>query len=154
MCIGRNLLVADYCWQPSHGGPIAGVEMFRETLTKAEAGDNCGALVKGVKRNEIRRGQVLCQPGTCTMHNHIQSQIYILSTAEGGSDKPITNNYQPQMFCQTWNFPVYIQVKDKKMIMPGEDAAADVIIKNKMVNTRSSFRVKHCIICCWRIWAA
>lgn len=57
---------------------VAGVEMFRETLEKAEAGDNCGVLIKGVKRNEIRRGQILCKPGTCQMHNNIEAQVTVL----------------------------------------------------------------------------
>lgn len=58
--------------------PVSGVEMFRETLEKAEAGDNCGVLIKGVKRNEIRRGQILCKPGTCNMHNHVEAQVIFI----------------------------------------------------------------------------
>lgn len=135
--------------------------MFRETLEKAEAGDNCGALIKNVKRHEIRRGQVLCKPGSCKLHNHVEAQVsssyvtlwvdgyrfgvvlfsdyhivqvYMLSTEEGGRAKPITNNFQPQIFCQTWDFPGYIRLKDRDMIMPGEDATVNIAIKTKMVN--------------------
>lgn len=113
---------------------ILGVEMFKETLDKAEAGDNCGALIKGLKRNELRRGQVLCKPGTSSMHNHVKAQIYLLSKEEGGKQQPVTQNFQPQMFCMTWNFPAYIQLTDRDMMMPGEDASVQLVIKNKMVS--------------------
>ena len=108
--------------------------MFKQTLDKAEAGDNCGALVKGVKRNEIRRGQVLCKPKSCGMYNHVEAQVYVLAAAEGGSAKPITNHFQPQMFYQTWNYPAYVLLKDDAMVMPGEDASIKLAIKSKMVS--------------------
>ncbi|XP_067928800.1 elongation factor Tu 2-like [Watersipora subatra] len=112
---------------------VNSVEMFKQSLDKAEAGDNCGALLRGIKRNEIRRGQVLCKPKTCSIHNHVEAQVYILSQAEGGTNKPITNHFQPQMFYQTWNYPAYIELKDGKMIMPGEDATITLAVKGKMV---------------------
>ncbi|KAF6028336.1 hypothetical protein EB796_013361 [Bugula neritina] len=112
---------------------VTGVEMFKQTLDKAEAGDNCGCLLKGLKRDDIRRGQVLCKPGTATMTNQVEAQVYILSTEEGGRDRPIMTNYQPQMFCQTWDYPAYLLLKDREMIMPGEDATINVAIKTKMV---------------------
>jgi len=113
---------------------ITGVEMFHQTLDRAEAGDQLGALVRGLKRDEIRRGHVLAKPGTISMHNHFVAQVYLLTKEEGGRAKPFTNNYQAQMYCKTWDAPVMLQLPaGKEMVMPGEDSSVTLTIRKHMV---------------------
>lgn len=101
---------------------VTGIEMFHQILDEAQAGDQLGALVRGLKRDEIRRGMILCKPGTMKAYDHIETQVYILSKEEGGRKKPITNMIQIQMFCKTWDIAAQCTVVGKKIAMPGEDA--------------------------------
>nr|CAH7722086.1 unnamed protein product [Callosobruchus chinensis] len=101
---------------------VTGVEMFHQILEEAQAGDQVGALVRGLKRDDIKRGMVMAKPGTVKSHDHIESQVYILSKEEGGRPKPFTSYIQLQMFCRTWDCPVQVTLPDKEMVMPGEDA--------------------------------
>lgn len=101
---------------------ITGIEMFHQTLEQAEAGDQLGALVRGVKRDEIRRGMVMAHPGSCKSHKRCEAQVYLLSKEEGGRQKPFTATMEPMIFSKTWDCSTKLTVTDKDMIMPGEDA--------------------------------
>ena len=79
---------------------VTGVEMFRKLLDEAQAGDNIGALLRGVQRTEIERGQVLCKPGSVTCHHKFTAQVYVLTKDEGGRHTPFFNNYRPQFLLQ------------------------------------------------------
>lgn len=122
---------------------ITGIEMFKKQLERAEAGDQLGALIRGVKRDDLRRGFVLGKPGSISMHNHFEAQIYLLSKEEGGRSKPFTPFFQTQMFCATWDSPALLEIPDKDLIMPGEDARVVMNLRKKMVlekGTRFTFR--------------
>ena len=101
---------------------ITGVEMFHKILEEAQAGDQLGALIRGLKRDDIRRGMIMCKPGTMKAHDHVEAQIYMLSPAEGGRKKPISNYIQLQMYSKTWDCPAQVVIPGKSMAMPGEDA--------------------------------
>ncbi|XP_018326229.1 uncharacterized protein LOC108737688 [Agrilus planipennis] len=101
---------------------ITGIEMFHQILEEAQAGDQLGALVRGVKRADVKRGMVLCKPGTVKAYDHFEAQVYILNKDEGGRAKPFTSFIQLQLFCRTWDCSVQVTVPDKEMVMPGEDA--------------------------------
>jgi elongation factor Tu len=110
---------------------ITGVEMFHKELDRAEAGDNAGLLVRGLKRDQLRRGQVICAPGTIMSHSKFLAQFYILSKEEGGRHTPFVENYQPQLYARTMdinctlNWPeneAGIAARNEgKMIMPGDN---------------------------------
>ncbi|QVK18043.1 elongation factor Tu [Mycoplasmatota bacterium] len=99
-----------------------GVEMFRKLLDYAEAGDNIGALLRGVSRDEIERGQVLCKPGSVTPHHRFTAQVYVLTKEEGGRHKPFFSNYQPQFFFRTTDVTGKILLPEGvEMVMPGDN---------------------------------
>jgi len=101
---------------------VTGIEMFHQILEEAHAGDQLGALVRGVKREDIRRGMVMCKPGSVKAQDNVEAQVYILNKEEGGRAKPFTSYIQLQMFSKTWDVAVQIVTPDKEMVMPGEDA--------------------------------
>lgn len=101
---------------------VTGIEMFHKILEYAEAGDQLGALVKGLKREDIRRGMVMAKPGTVKAHNHIEAQAYILTPEEGGRKRPVQDRMQLQIYSKTWDAPVSVTVPGKNLAMPGEDA--------------------------------
>jgi elongation factor Tu len=99
-----------------------GVEMFRKLLDQAQAGDNIGALLRGVQRTEIERGQVLCKPGSITPHTKFTAQVYVLKKEEGGRHKPFFSNYRPQFYFRTTDVTGVIQLPDGvEMCMPGDN---------------------------------
>lgn len=106
---------------------LTGIEMFRKELDRGEAGDNMGALLRGIKREQIRRGQVLCAPGTVRSHKKFMAQLYVLTKEEGGRHTPFVNNYRPQMFVRTTDVTVSLQHPEgtenpeEKLIMPGDN---------------------------------
>ncbi|XP_014222483.1 elongation factor Tu, mitochondrial-like [Trichogramma pretiosum] len=112
---------------------INGIEMFHKILDTAEAGDQLGALVKGVKREDIRRGMVMCKPGSIKAHDHVEAQVYVLTPEEGGRKKPIPDYVQLVMFSKTWDCPAQIMVPGKNMAMPGEDAKFELKLFKNMV---------------------
>ncbi|XP_044734572.1 elongation factor Tu, mitochondrial [Chrysoperla carnea] len=101
---------------------VTGVEMFHQILEEAQAGDQLGALIRGIKRDEIKRGMVMCKPGSVKAHDNVEAQVYILSKEEGGRSKPFTSFIQLQMFSRTWDCAVQVSIPDKEMVMPGEDS--------------------------------
>ena len=101
---------------------VTGVEMFRKLLDQAEAGDNIGALLRGVQRNEIERGQVLAKPGSITPHTKFKAQVYVLSKEEGGRHTPFFNNYRPQFYFRTTDVTGVISLPEgTEMCMPGDN---------------------------------
>uniref|UniRef100_A0A1L8ED39 Elongation factor Tu n=1 Tax=Haematobia irritans TaxID=7368 RepID=A0A1L8ED39_HAEIR len=100
---------------------VTGVEMFHQILDEAQAGDQLGALVRGVKRDDIKRGMVMCKPGSVKALDQLEAQVYILAKEEGGRSKPFMSFIQLQMFSRTWDCAVQVQIPDKEMVMPGED---------------------------------
>ena len=104
-----------------------GIEMFRKLLDTAEAGDNIGALLRGVNRDEIERGQVLCKPGSVTCHKKFTAQVYVLSKEEGGRHTPFFNNYRPQFYFRTTDVTGVVTLNgDAEMCMPGDNAEITV----------------------------
>ncbi len=99
-----------------------GVEMFRKTLDTGEAGDNIGVLLRGIKRNEVERGQVIAKPGTITPHTHFTARVYVLSEKEGGRHKPFFNGYRPQFYFRTTDVTGVITLPEEvNMVMPGDN---------------------------------
>ncbi|MBC8610353.1 Elongation factor Tu [uncultured Ruminococcus sp.] len=106
---------------------VTGIEMFRKILDYAEAGDNIGALLRGVQRNEIERGQVLAKPGTIHPHTKFKGQIYVLKKDEGGRHTPFFNNYRPQFFFRTTDVTGVIALEEgTEMAMPGDNVTISV----------------------------
>ena len=106
---------------------VTGIEMFRKILDYAEAGDNIGALLRGIQRNEIERGQVLCKPGSIHPHTKFKGQVYVLKKEEGGRHTPFFNNYRPQFYFRTTDVTGVITLPaDKEMCMPGDNVSMDV----------------------------
>lgn len=105
---------------------ITGIEMFHKLLDQGQAGDNLGALVRGLKREEVSKGMVMCKPGTVNQYTKFDAQMYVLSKDEGGRHTPFMNGYRPQMFTRTGDITCEIQLDDEKMVMPGEDATFSV----------------------------
>lgn len=101
---------------------ITGIEMFHQTLEEAEAGDQMGALLRGLKRDDVRRGMIMCKPGTLKAYDHIECQMYMLTPTEGGRKKPINNLMQIQMFSKTWDCTAQVNLEMKDLVMPGEDS--------------------------------
>ena len=101
---------------------VTGVEMFRKLLDEAQAGDNIGALLRGVQRDEIQRGQVLAQPGSVTCHHKFTAQVYVLTKDEGGRHTPFFNNYRPQFYFRTTDITGVIELPEgTEMCMPGDN---------------------------------
>jgi elongation factor Tu len=104
-----------------------GVEMFRKLLDQGQAGDNVGVLLRGTKREDVERGQVLCKPGTITPHTKFTAEAYILTKEEGGRHTPFFTNYRPQFYFRTTDVTGIIRLKEGvEMIMPGDNAELDI----------------------------
>ncbi len=99
-----------------------GVEMFRKLLDEGQAGDNVGVLLRGTKREEVERGQVLCKPGSITPHTHFECEVYVLSKEEGGRHTPFFNNYRPQFYFRTTDVTGAVELPGgTEMVMPGDN---------------------------------
>ena len=109
---------------------ITGVEMFRKTLDQAEAGDNIGALLRGIQRDEIERGQVLAKPGTINPHTKFKAQVYVLTKEEGGRHTPFFNGYRPQFYFRTTDVTGVIELPaGTEMVMPGDNVGLRFAIR-------------------------
>jgi elongation factor Tu len=108
--------------RPTQKTTCTGVEMFRKSLDEGQAGDNAGILLRGTKKDEVERGQVLCKPGSITPHTEFMAQVYVLTQAEGGRHKPFFNNYRPQFYFRTTDVTGTIQLPEgTEMVMPGDN---------------------------------
>lgn len=104
-----------------------GVEMFRKLLDQGQAGDNVGVLLRGTKREDVERGQVLCKPGTISPHTHFTAEVYVLSKEEGGRHTPFFNNYRPQFYFRTTDVTGAVELGEgKEMVMPGDNVSITV----------------------------
>jgi elongation factor Tu len=106
---------------------ITGVEMFRKILDRGEAGDNVGLLLRGIDKDQIRRGMVICKPGSVTPHTKFKAEIYVLSKEEGGRHTPFFNKYRPQFYLRTTDVTGEVILPDgMEMIMPGDNVTITV----------------------------
>jgi elongation factor Tu len=106
---------------------VTGVEMFRKLLDSGEAGDNIGALLRGTKREDVERGQVLAKPGSITPHTNFKAEAYILTKEEGGRHTPFFTNYRPQFYFRTTDVTGIVKLPDGvEMVMPGDNIAMEV----------------------------
>jgi elongation factor Tu len=106
---------------------VTGVEMFNKTLDTAQAGDNAGALLRGTKREDVERGQVLAKPGSITPHTHFKAEVYVLSKDEGGRHTPFFNGYRPQFYFRTTDVTGSIKLPDgQEMVMPGDNTNMEI----------------------------
>ncbi|GJM27545.1 MAG: elongation factor Tu [Cyclobacteriaceae bacterium] len=112
---------------------VTGVEMFRKILDRGEAGDNVGLLLRGIEKTDIRRGMVICKPGSVTPHQHFKAEVYVLSKEEGGRHTPFFNKYRPQFYLRTTDVTGEIMLPDGvEMVMPGDNVTIDVQLINKV----------------------
>jgi elongation factor Tu len=112
---------------------VTGVEMFRKILDRGEAGDNVGLLLRGIEKNQVRRGMVICKPGSVTPHSHFKAEVYILSKEEGGRHTPFFSKYRPQFYLRTTDVTGEIRLPEGvEMVMPGDNIAIEVKLINKV----------------------
>ncbi len=112
---------------------ITGVEMFRKILDRGEAGDNVGLLLRGIEKTEIRRGMIICKPGSVTPHAHFKAEVYVLSKEEGGRHTPFFNKYRPQFYLRTTDVTGEIKLPENvEMVMPGDNVTIEVELINKV----------------------
>ncbi|MDY3307361.1 EF-Tu/IF-2/RF-3 family GTPase, partial [Psychrobacter sanguinis] len=104
-----------------------GIEMFRKLLDEGRAGENCGVLLRGTKREDVQRGQVLAKPGSITPHTNFDAEVYVLSKEEGGRHTPFLNGYRPQFYFRTTDVTGAIQLQEgTEMVMPGDNVEMSV----------------------------
>jgi elongation factor Tu len=109
------------------GSTVTGVEMFRKLLDAGEAGDNAGLLLRGIEKNQVRRGMVLCKPGSITPHTEFKCEVYVLSKEEGGRHTPFFNKYRPQFYFRTTDVTGEVELPaGTEMVMPGDNSALTV----------------------------
>ena len=112
---------------------ITGVEMFRKILTRGEAGDNAGLLLRGVDKEDIKRGMVICAPGSVTPHKKFKCEVYVLSKDEGGRHTPFFNGYRPQFYFRTTDVTGDVTLPGGvEMVMPGDNVTLEVTLINKI----------------------
>jgi elongation factor Tu len=113
--------------RPTQKTVCTGVEMFKKLLDQGQAGDNIGALLRGTKKEEVERGQVLCKPGSITPHTNFEAQVYVLTKEEGGRHKPFFNNYRPQFYFRTTDVTGAVTLPEgTEMVMPGDNTLMNV----------------------------
>ncbi len=113
--------------RPTQKTVCTGVEMFRKLLDEGRAGDNIGVLLRGTKKEEVERGQVLCKPGSITPHTNFEASVYVLTKEEGGRHKPFFSNYRPQFYFRTTDVTGMIQLPEgTEMVMPGDNTTMTV----------------------------
>lgn len=123
---------------------VTGVEMFRKLLDQAQAGDNVGVLLRGVQRNDIERGQVICKPGSIKPHTHFEGQVYVLTQAEGGRHKPFFNGYRPQFYFRTTDVTGVAELPaGVEMVMPGDHITMTIkLITSIAMETGLKFAIR------------
>ncbi|UCS93701.1 elongation factor Tu [Echinicola marina] len=110
---------------------VTGVEMFRKILDRGEAGDNVGLLLRGIEKSQIKRGMIICKPGSVTPHAHFTAEVYVLSKEEGGRHTPFFNKYRPQFYLRTTDVTGEIKLPENvEMVMPGDNVSMDVTLIN------------------------
>ena len=113
--------------RPTTKTTVTGVEMFRKILDEGRAGDNVGCLLRGIKKDEVERGQVLAIPGTITPHTKFSAEVYVLSKDEGGRHTPFFNGYRPQFYFRTTDVTGVVSLPEgTEMVMPGDNVSVNV----------------------------
>jgi len=113
--------------KPNQQTVCTGVEMFHKFLDQGQAGDNVGVLLRGTKKEDVQRGQVLCKPGSITPHTNFEGQVYVLNKDEGGRHSPFFNNYRPQFYFRTTDVTGQITLPEgTEMVMPGDNVQVNV----------------------------
>jgi elongation factor Tu len=113
--------------RPTQKTTVTGIEMFRKLLDRGEAGDNLGALLRGTKKEDVERGQVLCAPGTIKPHKKFKAEVYVLSKEEGGRHTPFFKGYRPQFYFRTTDVTGVVELPaNVEMVMPGDNVAVTV----------------------------
>jgi elongation factor Tu len=112
---------------------VTGVEMFRKILDRGEAGDNVGLLLRGIEKSQIKRGMIICKPGSVKPHAHFKAEVYVLSKEEGGRHTPFFNRYRPQFYLRTTDVTGEIKLPENvEMVMPGDNITIEVTLINKV----------------------
>jgi len=123
---------------------VTGIEMFRKEMDEGQAGDNCGALLRGIKKDDVERGQVLCKPGSITPHTEFEAEVYILGKDEGGRHTPFFNGYRPQFYVRTTDVTGSITLPEGvEMVMPGDNLKINATLINPIaleVGTKFAIR--------------
>ena len=123
---------------------VTGIEAFHKTLDEGEAGDNAGLLLRGIERDQIERGQVICKPGSITPHTEFEAQVYILKKEEGGRHTPFQNGYKPQFYFRTTDVTGEVELpKDKEIVMPGDNVTFSVKLQAPIaMNNNDRFAIR------------
>jgi elongation factor Tu len=125
LTLGEEIEIVGF--RPTVKTTVTGIEMFRKELDMAEAGDNCGVLLRGVKKEDVERGQVLAKPGTITPHTNFEAEVYVLTKEEGGRHKPFFSGYRPQFYIRTTDVTGSITLPEGvEMVMPGDNVKMSV----------------------------
>ena len=125
VCVGDNIEIVGI--KDTQTTTVTGVEMFRKEMDCGEAGDNCGILVRGIDKEAVQRGMVLCKPGSITPHTKFEAEVYVLTKEEGGRHTPFFNNYRPQFYVRTTDVTGSVQLQEgTEMVMPGDNVKIDV----------------------------
>jgi len=123
--VGEEVEIVGF--KPTVKTVVTGVEMFRKLLDEGRAGDNVGALLRGVKREDVERGQVLCKPGSITPHTKFDAEVYVLNKDEGGRHTPFFNGYRPQFYFRTTDVTGFVTLPEgTEMVMPGDNINVDI----------------------------
>jgi elongation factor Tu len=131
-------------FEEKHTSTITGVEMFRKILDRGEAGDNVGLLLRGIEKSDIRRGMVICKPGSITPHTKFKAEVYILKKEEGGRHTPFHNKYRPQFYLRTTDVTGEIILGEgREMVMPGDNLTIEVnLIAPVAINQGLKFAIR------------
>ena len=125
VCIGNDVEIVGL--KDTQKTTVTGVEMFRKEMDCGEAGDNCGVLIRGIDKDAVQRGMVLCKPGSITPHTEFEAEIYVLTKEEGGRHTPFFDNYRPQFYVRTTDVTGSVRLQaGTEMVMPGDNVKIDV----------------------------
>ncbi len=123
--VGEEVEIVGF--RPTQKTTVTGVEMFRKLLDEGRAGDNVGCLIRGLKREDVERGQVLAKPGSITPHKKFKAEVYVLTKEEGGRHTPFFTNYRPQFYFRTTDVTGTVSLPaGVEMVMPGDNVSVDV----------------------------
>ena len=130
--------------KPTAKSVVTGIEMFRKTLDEGQAGDNAGILLRGTKKEDVERGQVIAKPGSITPHTDFEAQIYILSKEEGGRHTPFFNGYKPQFYIRTTDVTGDVTLPaGTEMAMPGDTLNVNIkLIKSVALEEKQKFAIR------------
>jgi elongation factor Tu len=125
--VGEDIEIVGFA--PTQKTVCTGVEMFRKTLDYGQAGDNVGLLLRGIKKDEVERGQVVAKPGSITPHTHFMAEVYVLTKEEGGRHTPFFTGYRPQFYLRTTDVTGVAKLPEGvEMVMPGDNVAMEVTL--------------------------